>query len=96
MVSSLADASVRQIADILRAHGVVHAAFFGSFARGTATEQSDVDLLVEFGQPTSLLEMADLELELGDLLGRSVEIVTYAALNARIRGQVLREQVVIL
>jgi hypothetical protein len=81
---------------MLRAHGVTRAAFFGSFARGTANEQSDVDMLVEFARPTSLLEVAALELDLSDLMGRSVEIITFRALNARIRERVLRGQVSIL
>ena len=96
MANSVLDMPVDRIADILRAHSVTRAAFFGSFARGAANEQSDVDMLIEFAGAASLLQVADLELELSDLLGRSVEIVTYRALNPRIRDQVLREQVPIL
>jgi hypothetical protein len=75
---------------------VTRAAVFGSFARGAANDQSDVDILVEFAGAKGLLDLAGLELELGDLLGRDVEVITYRALNPRIRERVLREQVPIL
>lgn len=92
----LSPAQMRQIAAVLRARGVARGALFGSFARGAATERSDVDILVEFTGAKGLLDIAALELELSDLLGRPVEVVTYRALNPRIRDQVLREQVSIL
>jgi hypothetical protein len=85
-----------RIVEILRAHGVTRAAVFGSFARGAANDQSDVDILVEFAGAKGLLDLADLELNLGDLLGRDVEVITYRALNPRIRERVLRDQVPIL
>ncbi|HEX6819440.1 MAG TPA: nucleotidyltransferase family protein [Ktedonobacterales bacterium] len=80
----------------LRAHGVVRAAVFGSVARGTATNASDVDLLVEFSPGRSLVDQAALELDLMQLIGRPVEVITYGSLNPRIRESVLAEQRVIL
>jgi predicted nucleotidyltransferase len=87
---------MQSVAAVLRAHGVAHAALFGSFARGAANEHSDVDILVEFTEAKGLLDVAALELDLSDLLGRPVEVVTYRALNPRIKDRVLREQVSIL
>jgi predicted nucleotidyltransferase len=92
----LSSAEIEQIVRVLHAHGVARAALFGSFARQSAGEGSDIDLLVEFTGAKGLLDVAAIELELSDLLGRPVEIVTYRALNPRIRDQVLREQVSIL
>lgn len=80
----------------LRSHGVVRAAVFGSFARGTASVASDVDLLVEFSPGRSLVDQAALELDLLQLFGRPVEVITYASLNPRFRESVLAEQQVIL
>lgn len=94
--STLSPEQMRQIADVLRSHGVTHAALFGSFARGSANDQSDVDILVEFAGAKGLLDVAALELELSDRLHRPVEIITYRALNPRIKDHVLREQVPIL
>ncbi len=92
----LTSAQIEQIAAVLRAHGVTRAGLFGSFARNAAHAGSDVDILVEFTRPTGLLDVAALELELSDLLGRRVETVTYRALNPRIKDEILREQVTIL
>ena len=87
---------IARLVAILRAHGVTRASLFGSFARGEQHEQSDLDLLVEFAPGHSLLALAELELALTDLLGRSVEVVTFQSLDPRIRANVLRDQVAIL
>jgi predicted nucleotidyltransferase len=50
--------------------------YFGSYANGTATEQSDLDLLVEFAQPTvSLLTIIGLRLDLEEELNISVDLI---------------------
>ncbi len=80
----------------LRRHDVVHAALFGSFARDKAERKSDVDLLVQFRGEKGLLDLVALKLELETTLNRNVDVVTYRALDSRIRDQVLEEQVVLL
>ena len=85
-----------KLREILRRHGVTRAAFFGSVARRQETEDSDVDLLVEFALGRSLLDQAALELDLIALFGREVEVVTYQSLDPRIRQQALDDQVAIL
>ena len=55
-----------RIIDILRKNGVKRASFFGSIVRGEMTEDSDVDLLVEFEGRRSLLDLAHLKNELED------------------------------
>ena len=67
---------------------------FGSVARNEAREDSDVDLLVEFGRPIGLFEFARPQRELGERLGRRVEVVTVDALKPRLRDRILREAVV--
>ncbi len=89
--------SVREkIIDILRRNDVRRAAFFGSIVRGEMTEQSDVDLLVEFEGRKSLLDIAGLKIELEDALGRKVDVVTYRSLHPLLRERILTEQVPIL
>lgn len=48
---------------------------FGSQAEGTATEGSDVDLIVEFSEPVTLLTLARMQQELEDSLGVSVDLI---------------------
>jgi len=86
----------RKIIPVLRRHGVVHAAIFGSFARGTPEEGSDLDMVIEFEGEKSLLDLIALRLELEELLGREIDLLTYRALHPRIRQRVLQEQVAIL
>lgn len=81
---------------VLRAYGVQRAAIFGSFARGEAGPDSDLDLVVEFEDGRSLFDLAGLQLDLVDLLGRDTDIATYGSLHPRLRERVLRDQVPIL
>jgi predicted nucleotidyltransferase len=83
-------------APVLREHGVRRAGIFGSTARGEARPDSDLDLLVEFEEGRSLLDLVDLRLVLEDLLGREADVVTYASLHPQLRKKVLEEQVEIL
>jgi len=85
-----------KIIPILQQHDVIHAAIFGSFARGEEREDSDLDILVEFGKGKSLLDLVGLKLELEEFLGRKIDVVTYNALHPRMREGVLKERIVII
>lgn len=79
------------ILQIAARHGAHHVRVFGSVALGTATSDSDIDVLVEFEPNRSLLDTIALMRELEDLLGRSVDVVTEQALHSYIRADVLRQ-----
>jgi len=66
---------------------------FGSVARGEAKPGSDVDLLVRFDKGRSLLDHAAFLLDLTDLLGCQVDVVSENGINPRIRERVLKEAV---
>jgi len=85
-----------RIAPILRRYDVKRAALFGSFVRGEAREDSDIDVVVEFKDGRSLLDLVSLRLELEAELGREVDVLTYNALNPRLKKMVMEEQVAIL
>ena len=73
---------LRDSRDYLRAeYGVSRIGLFGSVARGEADESSDVDIIVEFERPVGLqfVELADY---LEDLLGRDVDLLTPAGIQA--------------
>ena len=61
-------------------------------ARNEATEASDIDLLVSFSRPVSLLQMVTLERELSDALGRKVDLLTEASLSPYLRDHILKER----
>jgi predicted nucleotidyltransferase len=86
-------ASPNQLIDILRNHQVIRAAIFGSFARGEATEESDLDLLIELPETKSLFDLLTLKFTLEDKLKKKVDLVTFAGINKRIKDQILTERV---
>ena len=64
---------------------------FGSVARGEDTPDSDVDLLVRFGEPKSLLEIIKIENKLVETLGKKVDLVTEGFLHPRIKENALKD-----
>jgi predicted nucleotidyltransferase len=68
---------------------------FGSTARGEDSEHSDVDILVRFAKPLSLLSLVKLERELSQALARKVDLLTEAAISPYLRDRVLKDLLVI-
>lgn len=66
---------------------------FGSYIREEQTETSDVDVLVEFFEPPSLLKFVNLENYLSDNLGVKVDLVHKSGLKPRIGERILAEVV---
>ena len=83
----------QEILKVAARHGARRLRVFGSVARGQATPGSDVDFLVEMEPGRSLFDLGGLLMDLQDLLGCPVDVVTEKGLRARIRDRVLREAV---
>ncbi|MFW6194757.1 MAG: nucleotidyltransferase family protein, partial [Halobacteriota archaeon] len=67
---------------------------FGSWVRGEQrVNKSDLDVLVDFEEPVSLLEFVELERYLSELLGIKVDLVMKNALKPRIGKRILEEVV---
>ena len=81
--------NLQSIIPVLKSNDVAFAGVFGSFAKGEAHQESDVDLLVRFNQPKSLFGIVGLEIELSEILGRKVDLVTERALCPHIKESVL-------
>ncbi len=95
-ISELLKEKREAILRIAAKHGARNVRVFGSAARGEADEESDLDLLVEMEPGRSLLDHAALWLELQEVLGRRVDVVSDRGIKARIRERVLREAVLLL
>lgn len=80
-----------EILEIAARHGARNLRVFGSVVRGEADGRSDVDFLVDMDKGRSLFDMGGLLMDLQDLLGREVDVVTEKGLRDRIRPQVLAE-----
>ena len=94
MAQALAlELSGTQLAEFCRKWQIRKLSLFGSRLHGNARPDSDLDLLVEF-QPASrvgLIQMARIERELSELIGRKVDLRTPADLSRYFREEVLRE-----
>jgi predicted nucleotidyltransferase len=83
-----------QILAIAQKHGAYNVRVFGSVARGEATPESDIDLLVDYDlEKITPWFPGGLLLDLEQLLNRKVDIATVDMLKERIRERVLQEAV---
>ncbi|HEX2768061.1 MAG TPA: nucleotidyltransferase family protein [Geobacteraceae bacterium] len=91
---------IEEIQTIIREHktelterfGVSEIGVFGSVVRGEARDESDVDVLVEFGRPIGFNKFMDLEFYLEEILGvAKVDLVTKSGLKPYIGQHILRE-----
>ena len=94
-LSVVADGEVpsEALADLCRRYQVRELSLFGSAARGTMREDSDIDLLVEFevGANVGLVRFHQMQEDLEGLFGRRVDLVSKRGLNPAIRDVVLSE-----
>jgi uncharacterized protein len=91
---NLASAEKEKIIEICKRNDISYCALFGSFARGEANENSDIDLLVRFSKPKGW-DWINAALEIEDALGKKVDLVTENGLNKHIKDNVLKDLQVI-
>lgn len=77
-----------ELIELCRHHNIVRLRVFGSVSRNEAKADSDLDLLVEFAEPKSLLTLVNIEQNLTDFFGRQVDLLTPAALSPYIQPQI--------
>jgi predicted nucleotidyltransferase len=82
---------VEKLIDICRENDVSMLGVFGSVAKGEATEQSDIDLLVRFSERKGLLALIRLERILSEALGRKVDLLTESSISPYIRDNILND-----
>lgn len=87
---------INTICPILLRSNVSKASLFGSIVAGDFSESSDLDLLVEYGEETSLLDHISLKLSLEKVLGCKVDLITYRSLNKLIRPHVEQTEELII
>lgn len=81
------------ILQIARSYGASDVRVFGSVARGDATADSDLDLIVRFEPSRSLLDHGGLVMDLRELLGIRVDVIDEDAMRSRFREHVMREAI---
>jgi uncharacterized protein len=83
----------QEILEVAARYGAHNLRIFGSVARGDATESSDLDLIVHFDPGRSLLDQGGLLMDLQDLLGVKVDVVSEGAISGRF-GQVVSKEAI--
>ena len=83
------------VTPIAKAYGVERVYLFGSYARGEATENSDIDLRIERGQISDLFMLAEFSEILREKLGVSVDVLTTGALAGNFLKEIEIEEVIL-
>ncbi len=81
---------------ILKEAGVLRSSIFGSYVRGEQTEDSDIDILIEFPKGKSLLDLVNLEMQLEMVLGKKVDLLTYKSVSPYLKEYIEKDQLQIL
>ncbi|BDA70974.1 hypothetical protein CAL7716_051400 [Calothrix sp. PCC 7716] len=92
-IYEIIQAKREEILQIAAKYGAYNIRIFGSVARHEADINSDVDFLVEMAPECSLFDLGGLLMELQEILGCEVDVVTEKGLRQRIRERVLSEAV---
>jgi len=80
-----------ELQQLVSHYGLSHPRVFGSVLSGTDTDESDLDLLVDPAESTSLLTIAGLKIDAETLLGVPVSVLTPNGLPPKFRSQVLQQ-----
>jgi len=93
MVEEKIKYSKEQLAEFCVRNGIKKLSFFGSILTDQFTDESDVDILVEFEEKKKpgLLGLVGMEIELTEMLGRKVDLRTPEELSRHFRNDVIRE-----
>ena len=83
------------IVAILSKYDAERIAIFGSYARGEAENKSDIDILVRFSRPKSLIQIVQIEDEIKQSIHMNVDLVTEKAVSPYLEASIHRDEVVI-
>lgn len=85
----------REKEELLREYKIKNIGIFGSYAKNTAKEKSDIDLIVEFEEPVSLLGVIKAENYLTELLRIRVDLVPKEDIRKELKETILKEVIYI-
>ena len=89
------DTIIKKIVSILIRHHAKKIFLFGSYARGEENPKSDVDIIVEFSEKKSLLDLVGIEQELIEAVGKKVDLLTEKFISPYLIERIKKEMKVI-
>lgn len=92
-LDEIKDALAQHKDELLRKYKVKEVGVFGSYVRGNQGKRSDIDILVDFDGPVSLLKLVSLENYLEDIIGIKVDVVPKEDVRPELKKNVLKEVV---
>jgi predicted nucleotidyltransferase len=78
---------------VIKQYGIAKAFLFGSYARGDAKDESDIDICIEEGRPMSLFDLSGFYMDLEEGLKRRVDVVTTDGITGDFRKNIEKEWV---
>jgi len=81
----------QKIIRLLAKHKPKKIGIFGSFARHEESPRSDIDILVDFEEQKSLLDLIEIEMELTDALNRKIDLITEASVHPYLKNYILKD-----
>ncbi len=94
-ISELKAALERHKGELRERYRVKEIGIFGSYVRGEAEKESDLDILVEFEEAPGLLGFIELEEYLSEILGVEVDLVRKKSIRKELKDDILREAIMI-
>ena len=85
----------KAVVPIARHYGIKRLYLFGSYAKGTANEKSDIDLLVEKGKPMSLLQLSGMRQMIQEALQLSVDLITTTGVGEDFRTEIAGTEILL-
>ena len=80
------------IVPVLQKNEVIKAGIFDSYATGEHYEKSDIDLLIDFVEGKSLLDLAGIKIELEEITGKNVDVITNDSIYPKLRKKFLKRK----
>lgn len=85
----------KAVVPIAHSYGVRRLYLFGSYAKGTANEESDIDLLIEKGEPMSLLKISGMRQMVQEALNLSVDLITTTGIGDDFRKEIAGTEILL-
>ncbi|MCR5702565.1 MAG: nucleotidyltransferase domain-containing protein [Lachnospiraceae bacterium] len=76
-------------------YGIKKIFLFGSYAKGIANDNSDIDLLIEKGKPLSLLKLSSFRQDVEDSLNLPVDVVTTSGIDEKFKNAIMGTEVLL-